>query len=127
MLTGKRPFEGKDQWKVMEMRANNEIPDPATEIPDLPEALRDFILKACARDPSQRYQNIPEALEAIKALISDYGLTNGEVFKKNRKVRMFYLVYNDDHSSGIKGAVDEFNLKMQSLGVELKAGELIDL
>lgn len=127
MLTGKRPFEGKDQWRVMEMRANNEIPDPANEIPDLPEALRGFILKACARDPSQRYQNIPEALEAIEALISDYGLTNGEVFKKNRKVRMFYLVYNDDHNNGIKGAVDEFNFKMQSLGVELKAGELIDL
>ena len=93
----------------------------------MPEALRAFILKACARDPSQRYQNIPEALEAIEALVSDYGLTNGEVFKKNRKVRMFYLVYNDDHNNGIKGAVDEFNLKMQSLGVELKAGELIDL
>ena len=40
---------------------------------------------------------------------------------------MFYLVYNDDHNNGIKGAVDEFNLKMQSLGVELKVGELIDL
>ena len=127
MSTGKRPFEGKDQWKVMEMRANHEIPDPAMEIPDLPEVLRDFILKACARDPFHRYQNISEALAALKALISDYGLTNGAVFKKNRKVRMFYLVYNDDHNNGIKGAVDEFNLKMQSLGVELKAGELIDL
>jgi eukaryotic-like serine/threonine-protein kinase len=127
MLTGNRPFEGKDQWKVMEMRTSNEIPDPATEIPDLPEALRGFILKACARDPSHRYLNISDALEALKTLISDYGLTNGEAFKKNRKVRMFYLVYNDDHINGIKGAVDEFNLKMQSLGVELKAGELIDL
>ena len=39
---------------------------------------------------------------------------------------MFYLVYNDDYNNGIKGAVDEFNLKMKSLGVELKAGEFID-
>ena len=127
MLTGKRPFEGKDQWEVMEMRANSEIPDPATEMPNLPETLRDFILKACARDPSNRYQNIPEALEALQALISDYGLTNGNAFKTKRKVRMFYLVYSDDHNNGLKGAIDEFNLKMQSLGVELKAGEFIDL
>jgi eukaryotic-like serine/threonine-protein kinase len=111
----------------MEMRTNNEIPDPAAKVPDLPEALRYFILKACARDPSQRYQNIPEALESLKALINEYGLTNGEVFKKNGKVRMFYLVFNDDLNSGIKEAMDEFNLKMRSLGVELKDGELIDL
>jgi CRP-like cAMP-binding protein len=127
MSTGKRPFEGKDQWKVMEMRANNEIPDPAAEIPDLPKPLRDFILKACARDPSRRYQNIPEALEVVKALVGDHGMTNGKVLKNNRKVRMFYLVYNDDHNIGIEGAMDEFNTKMQSLGVELKTGELIDI
>ena len=58
MSTGKRPFEGRDQWRVMEMRANSEIPDPTAETPDLPKALRNFIFKACARDPSQRYQNI---------------------------------------------------------------------
>ena len=40
---------------------------------------------------------------------------------------MFYLVYTDDHNNGIKSAMNEFNLKMQSLGVELKAGELIDI
>jgi hypothetical protein len=111
----------------MEMRANNEIPDPALEMPDLPEALRYFILKACARDPSRRYQNIPEALESLKALIEDYGLMNGEVLKKNRKVRIFYLVYNDSQNNEIKEIVDELNLKMQGLGVELKAGEMIDL
>ena len=109
------------------MRANSEIPDPTVESPDLPKALRDFILKACARDPIQRYQNISEALEVVEALIKDYGLTNGDVFKKNRKVRMFYLVYTDNHNNRINGAMDEFNLKMQSLGVELKAGELIDI
>jgi len=127
MLTGKRPFEGTDQWEVMEMRANNEIPDPAAEIPDLPESLRDFILKACAHDTSARYQNMSEALDALAALSSDYGLTNGEAFKTKRKVRTFYLVYSDDNTNGLKGAIDEFNMKMQSLGVELKAGESIDL
>lgn len=127
MLTGKRPFEGKDQWKVMEMRANEEIPDPAELMPNMPETLRDFIRKACARNPSERYQNIPEALETLKSLISDFGLTNGEAFKTKRKVRMFYLVYGDEHNNGLKGALDEFNAKMQSLGIELKAGDFIDL
>ena len=127
MLTGKRPFEEEDQWKVMEMRANNEIPDPGALMPDLPKTLRDFILKACARTPSDRYQNIPEVLEAIGPLIHDYGLTNGQAFKTKRNVRMFYLVYNEEQKNGLRRAMDEFNAKVQSLGIELKAGEFIDL
>ena len=127
MLTGKRPFEGEDQWKVMELRANNEIPDPAALIPDLPITLRDFILKACARNPCDRYQNIPEALETIGSLLRDYGLTNGQPFKTKRNVRMFYLVYSDEQKNGLRSTMDEFNAKVKSLGIELKAGESIDL
>ena len=79
------------------------------------------------RNPSERYQNIPEVLESVESLISCYNLTNGEAFKTRRKVRMFYLVYSDEHNNGLKGAMDEFNAKMQSLGIELKAGDFIDL
>ena len=55
------------------------------------------------------------------------GITKGEVFKKSRKVRIFYLVYSDEYNNRIKGAVDEFNLKMQTMGAELKSGEINDL
>ena len=127
MLTGKRPFDEDNQWKVMEMRANQEIPDPAVEIPDLPATLRDFILKACSRDPSARYQDITEAMESLKVLGSGYGLTNGEAVKAKRKVRMFYLIYGDEQQSGLRTAMDEFNAKVQQLGLELKAGPFIDL
>ena len=109
------------------MRADSDIPDPASEIPDLPETLREFILKACARDPSNRYQDIPEALEALKPLTSDNELNNGKAYKTQRKVRMFYLVYGDEQKSGLRKAMDEFNAKVQNLGIELKAGESIDL
>lgn len=109
------------------MRANNEIPDPASLIPDLPIALRGFILKACARNPSDRYQNIPEALDAIESLLHDFGLTNGQALKTKRSFRMFYLIYSEEQKNGLRSAMDEFNTKMQSLGIELKAGEFIDL
>jgi len=127
MLTGKRPFEGKDQWRVMEMRANSDIPDPASEMPDLPKIMREFVLKACARDPSNRYQDIPEALEALKPLTDNNELNNDRAPKTQRKVRMFYLVYADEQKNGLKEAMDEFNAKVQNLGIELKAGDSIDL
>ena len=127
MLTGRRPFEGDDHWKVMEMRANREIPDPAELIPDIPGSLRDFIRKACARDPDDRYQNIPEVLASMESLAAEYGITNGRPYELKRKIRMFYLVYGDEDTKELKAAVDEFNVRMQRIGVELKAGDLIDL
>jgi hypothetical protein len=42
-----------------------------------------------------------------------YGLTNSEASKTKRKVRMFYLVYGDEHNKALEGALDEFNAKMQ--------------
>jgi serine/threonine protein kinase len=114
MLTGKRPFEGDDHWKVMEMRANQEIPDPAELMPTMPESLRSFIRKACARNPAERYQNIPEVLESLESLIDDYGLTNGGTFKTKRKIRMLYLVYGDEHNNELQRVLDEVSAKMQS-------------
>ena len=127
MLTGRRPFEGNDHWKVMEMRTDQDIPDPAELIPDMPGPLRDFIRKACARDPDKRFRNIAEVLGSMKSLAAEYGLTNGGPYEPKRKIRMFYLVYGDEDTKELKAAVDDFNIKMQRIGVDLKAGDLIDL
>jgi hemerythrin-like domain-containing protein len=75
MLTGKRPFPEDDIGALMDMHVNEDIPDPAEIVPDLPEVLCQFIMKACRRDPNQRYQNVGEALNDLLPLVSEYGLT----------------------------------------------------
>jgi serine/threonine protein kinase len=74
MVTGKRPYPDKDGWTVMEMHVKQDIQDPAEIIPDLPEALRRFIIKACARDPNHRFQSATEALVALESLASEIKL-----------------------------------------------------
>jgi hypothetical protein len=110
----------------MEMRTEREIPDPAELMPKIPGALRNFIRKACARESGKRYQNIPEVLTEMKSLAAEYGLTNGEYYESKRKMRMFYLVYGDEVTKKLTAAMDDFNIRMQRIGVELKAGDLID-
>jgi predicted Ser/Thr protein kinase len=126
MLTGRRPFEHKDQFRAMEMRTEREIPDPIELIPDISGPLRDFILKACAREPARRYQNMTEVLAAIKHLAARYGLANGEIYPSKRKIRMFYMAYWDEDTKALKSAVEDFNLRMQQLGVEFKAGDYLE-
>jgi hypothetical protein len=127
MLTGRRAFDGHDHWKIMEMRAQKKIPDPADLVPNMPGSLRDFIRKACARNPDDRYQNMSEVLAAVKPLAVEYGLLNGGSYAPKRKMRMFYLIYEDEDTREIKEAVDEFNIRMQRINAELKAGDLIEL
>ena len=45
-----------------------EIPDPAAVMPALPTLLRNFILKACRRDPAARYPSILDALKVLEAM-----------------------------------------------------------
>jgi serine/threonine-protein kinase len=127
MLTGRLPFTGDEPWRVMEMRANHEIPDPAELIPDMPATLRNFIRKACARDPNDRFRDIPEALAAVEPLSAEYGLMNRRSHEPRRKMRVLCLFYADENTKELKDAVDDFNARMQRIGAELKAGDLIEL
>jgi serine/threonine protein kinase len=74
MVSGKRPYPDKDGWTVMEMHVNQDIQDPAEIVSNLPEALREFIIKACARDPNSRFQSAAEALGILESLTSEINL-----------------------------------------------------
>lgn len=127
MITGKKPFEGKNHWRVMEARTEKEIPDPADLVPDISAPLREFILNACAREPDKRYQDVSEVIASIKGLMAEYGFGNGNSVKPKRKMRMFYLIYENEDSNQLNSVVNDFSAAIQRFGAELKAGELIDL
>jgi serine/threonine protein kinase len=73
MVTGRKPFEGNRVKAIMDMHVNQGIPDPAEMVPDLPESLHRFIIKACHRDLDKRYQDMGQALRDILPLATKYG------------------------------------------------------
>ena len=62
----------------------------------------------------------------MKPLAAEYGLASGGPYQPKRKMRMFYLVYGDEETKELTAAMDDFNIRMQRIGVELKAGDLIN-
>jgi serine/threonine protein kinase len=75
MITGGKPFVGDRVKSVMDMHLNQDVPDPAETVEDLPEPLRKFIIRACERDPKRRYPSMEEALRVLSPLVSDYQIT----------------------------------------------------
>lgn len=60
MVTGRRPFEGQTEFAVMEAHLNEAPTDPRYWNPTVPEHLAYTILRALAKDPSQRFQTADE-------------------------------------------------------------------
>jgi len=74
MLTGERPFQGKNITSVIHRLLSSEESLPLTALgPHLPLELKDILFKAMAKDPDQRYQTCAELGEDLRKMISSRG------------------------------------------------------
>lgn len=60
MLTGMLPFDDENIQTVLRDQIERELPSPRTYVPDIPDDLYNFIYKACAKNPNDRYQTCDE-------------------------------------------------------------------
>ncbi len=68
MLTGKRPFEGKNAFAIGYKHLMVPPRDPVQLNPDIPPDLGRFILKCLQKEKSERYQGAAEALTELKRI-----------------------------------------------------------
>jgi tRNA A-37 threonylcarbamoyl transferase component Bud32 len=127
MVTGKKPFSTKDLKTLLDMNVNENIPDPADIVPDLPNELRSFIIKAAQRDPRQRYRSAAQAMATLRPLVKDLKMTRNNLTFEKRKMSTFFLIYNDKDQFVLNQLMDEFSTKVQELGVELKIADFRDI
>lgn len=68
MLAGRTPFEDDGPaYVVMRAIAESNFAPPTAYRPDLPEGLSAIVMRALAKDPTDRYQSAAEVLEALEA------------------------------------------------------------
>ena len=72
MATGSLPYEAETPIGVMLKHINTPLTPPSVKIPDLPPALEKTITKSLAKNPDERYQNIPEMLADLAPLQRQY-------------------------------------------------------
>ncbi|MDT8377956.1 MAG: protein kinase [Desulfotignum sp.] len=61
MVTGRLPWDAVDSAEIMKQIRHQSLPDPEKQVKNLPGSLRQFILKACEKDPNRRFQTPEEA------------------------------------------------------------------
>jgi CRP-like cAMP-binding protein/Tfp pilus assembly protein PilZ len=127
MITGHRPFPEDNITKMINSRLNDDIPDPRTFIPDLPDELYKFIIRATQRNPADRYKNISQPLLDLEPLAGKLDIKRQPPLREHRNVMSLFLFYQDQHELVLKHLVEKFSLELKEIGAELRAAKFKDL
>ena len=65
IVTGGRPFEGKNEYEVMTAQLREQAKWPGDVDPAIPYGLSTILMKALAKNPDDRYQNAADFLVAL--------------------------------------------------------------
>ncbi|MCP4919134.1 MAG: serine/threonine protein kinase [Proteobacteria bacterium] len=97
LLTGRRLFKARSREETLARVKRAEVPSPRGFRPDLSEDLEDFLLKALARFPEQRFNDADEMLDALSAIL----------------VREGHRASNNDLASFMKGVIEQASAKAE--------------
>jgi serine/threonine protein kinase len=71
MVTGRVPFVAETPLAVILKHVSDPLPLPSSLKPDIPEAIEKVVLKALAKDPSDRFATVEEFLSAWKRALDE--------------------------------------------------------
>ena len=127
MITGQRPYPEDDIMRLMDLHCEEDIPDPALLVPDIPEGLRDFILKACRRDPDERYESATAARAALEAVSRSLGLDVERAQPLEHHMTSAFVFYSNAQKQDMTRLLEEFSTKAHDLGITVKVADFKDV
>jgi len=69
LLTGRVPFKGENAVEIAIKHMKNQIPSVCNINPEIPQSVENIILKACAKNPKNRYDSVAEMHEDLKTCL----------------------------------------------------------
>jgi len=127
MLAGESPFPETDPQKLIDLHLNCGIPDPADVVPNIPEPLRQFILKACRQNPDQRYQKVTQAFDDLNRLAGELGIVSKQPADEKMNMTSLFMLYSENQQPAVKQLMESLRTQARELGIDLKAANLSEL
>lgn len=127
MITGQRPFLDDNFANVMKWHLHEDVPDPRTLIPDLPDELYNFLMRATRKDPAERYKNMWEILNDLRPLAEKMGVKTLPQPGKHRKMMSLFLFYRDEHQLVLNQLVENFSNELKKIETVLRVADFKDV
>ena len=71
LLTGKLPFKGENAVEIAIKQMRDQIPSVCKINPEIPQSIENIVLKACAKNPKNRYESAHEMHEDLKTAMNE--------------------------------------------------------
>ena len=94
LLTGKVPFKGDNAVEIAIKHMKDQIPSVCNINNTIPQSVENIVLKACAKNPKNRYETVSEMYEDLKTCLDPLR------FEEKRLVYK-YPEHNNDNSKTI--------------------------
>ena len=69
LLTGKVPFKGENAVEIAIKQMKDDIPSITEDHPEIPQSIENIVLKACAKNPDNRYDNVMDMYKDIEVAL----------------------------------------------------------
>ena len=84
MITGRKPYSADTPMAVLIMHARDPLPRPSKFVSGIPNAVEKVLIKALAKSPDDRYQNMAEMVIALEGLFGGKGKETRRVSKPKK-------------------------------------------
>ncbi len=74
LLTGKLPFKGENAVEIALKHMKDDIPSVRKINPNIPQSLENIVLKATAKNPKNRYDDVKEMYKDLKVCLNEENL-----------------------------------------------------
>ena len=111
LITGKVPFKGDNAVEIAIKQMKEPIPSICKQNPDIPQSIENIILKACAKNPKNRYDSVREMYDDIKNALTEEGLKQQRITYKYQEHELEETKVMPNLSRLEKGPVKEEVMK----------------
>ena len=109
LLTGKVPFKGENAVEIAIKHMKDQIPSVCSINPNIPQSVENIVLKACAKNPKNRYDSVAEMYEDLKTCLDPLRFEEKRLIYK-------YPEHNNDSKTISK--LESRELKNKDLEIE---------
>ncbi len=118
MFTGERPYANHTVTQILSKHLLEDIPDPGLIKPDLPDELRELIMRATRCEPRDRFQNMPKFWGKLEPLI-EASRSEAAQSSPQRKVTVLLISHQEGQQGDLNQLLDEFSARAQELDMNL--------
>jgi eukaryotic-like serine/threonine-protein kinase len=79
LTTGKRLFKGASEYETLRLICERDYPPPSTVRPEYPPELETIVMRALAKDKTQRFQSAREMQAALEAFVRSSRLATSNI------------------------------------------------